>query len=454
MRPSKRVRRRGRYGVSMAPPGRTREAHLGALRGLLLGRLGLRGGRGGGRAALLHAHLHAVVLLVELLERRRIDLDDRILHQRLRAHLRAAPAGPLAPVAARDRNLTPTRPETGWGPAGLPRALRRPCSAGQAHAADARLPPRSPASCFLGQRDGQPVVSSGAPLLTLLVLGCLSSLTTAARMQLQQHPPSFAWREHGRPAHQLVVGRVVHHVQHARLARDRLRAAPPVSASAAGSARVALAPACAGRAQRQEQQSGGWTRQRAAASRRVLASGGSWRAGERGARLGAPREVARVQAQRAELVVAAAAAHLPDRHVGRQLGVGRLPAQLEPGGRAARRSALLLFIEQMWVHQHAAGRASTGAAPGGGCARGKAGAHFLFLRHFFCLPPVRRRLCSESREMPARGTRAPVKPGTQQRAPAPACSARTRAGTARQGLGNASRRRDCTRQHSEQRRAR
>ena len=237
MRPSKRVRRRGRYGVSMAPPGRTREAHLGALRGLLLGRLGLRGGRGGGRAALLHAHLHAVVLLVELLERRRIDLDDRILHQRLRAHLRAAPAGPLAPVAARDRNLTPTRPETGWGPAGLPRALRRPCSAGQAHAADARLPPRSPASCFLGQRDGQPVVSSGAPLLTLLVLGCLSSLTTAARMQLQQHPPSFAWREHGRPAHQLVVGRVVHHVQHARLARDRLRAAPPVSASTASSAR-------------------------------------------------------------------------------------------------------------------------------------------------------------------------------------------------------------------------
>ena len=96
---------------------------------------------------------------------------------------------------------------------------------------------RSPASCFLGQRDGQPVVSSGAPLLTLLVHGCLSSLTTAARMQLQQQPPSFTWREHGRPAHQLVVGRVVHHVQHARLARDRLRAAPPVSASTASSAR-------------------------------------------------------------------------------------------------------------------------------------------------------------------------------------------------------------------------
>lgn len=27
--------------------------------------------------------------------------------------------------------------------------------------------------------------------------------------------------------------------------------------------------------------------------------------------------------------------------------------------------------------------------------------HFLFLRHFFCLPPVNRRLCSESRDIPA-----------------------------------------------------
>ncbi len=71
------------------------------------------------------------------------------------------------------------------------------------------------------------------------------------------------------------------------------------------------------------------------------------------------------------------------------------------------------------MHERAAGCASTQTAPSGGCACSKGGAHFLFLRHFFCLPPVRRRLCSESREMPARGTRAPVKPGTQQRATAP-----------------------------------
>lgn len=34
----------------------------------------------------------------------------------------------------------------------------------------------------------------------------------------------------------------------------------------------------------------------------------------------------------------------------------------------------------------------------------RTGAHFLFLRHFFCLPPVRRRLCSESREIPAQAS--------------------------------------------------
>jgi hypothetical protein len=141
--------------------------------------------------------------------------------------------------------------------------------------------------------------------------------------------------------------------------------------------------------------------------------------GARCAHLGAPREVARVQAQRAELVVAAAAAHFPDRHVGRELGVGRLPAQLEPGGRRAAQSAPL--GRQVQARQRAAGCASTETAPSDGCARDGGGTHFLFLRHFFCLPPVRRRLCSESREMPARSTRAPVKPRTQQRAPAPAC---------------------------------
>ena len=61
----------------------------GALCGLGLGRLGFCGVRGGGGALLLQAHLRAVVLLVELLEGRRIHLDNGVLHQRLRAHLRS-----------------------------------------------------------------------------------------------------------------------------------------------------------------------------------------------------------------------------------------------------------------------------------------------------------------------------------------------------------------------------
>ena len=48
------------------------------LRGLLL--------RGGSGVLLLGAALDAVVLRVPLLERRRVDLDDRGLHERLRAH--------------------------------------------------------------------------------------------------------------------------------------------------------------------------------------------------------------------------------------------------------------------------------------------------------------------------------------------------------------------------------
>lgn len=53
-------------------------AHLGGISlGLVLGR---------SRSALLLAKLHAIVLQVPLLERRRVNLHNGVLHQRLRAH--------------------------------------------------------------------------------------------------------------------------------------------------------------------------------------------------------------------------------------------------------------------------------------------------------------------------------------------------------------------------------
>lgn len=141
-----------------------------------------------------------------------------------------------------------------------------------------------------------------------------------------------------------------------------------------------------------------------------------------GAHLGAPGEVAVVQAQRAELGVAAAHAHAAHAHVGRQLGHGGLAAQLIPaaqrGGRG--RASGKRRLERALCRQRGslcfskrACAARRGAATPS-CARPKlvasrprlraarlATAHFRFLRHAFCLPPVARRLCRLSREIPA-----------------------------------------------------
>ena len=102
-----------------------------------------------------------------------------------------------------------------------------------------------------------------------------------------------------------------------------------------------------------------------------------------------------VQAQSPELEVASPHAHPSHRHIAGDLGVGGLAPHLVPASRQHDNT-------RSYVHktfQEPSGRREVREAATCSCPEG---AHFRFFRHFFCLPPVRRRLCSESRLMPAR----------------------------------------------------
>lgn len=139
------------------------------------------------------------------------------------------------------------------------------------------------------------------------------------------------------------------------------------------------------------------------------------------AHLRAPGEVPVVQAQRAELGVAAAHAHAAHAHVRRQLGHRRLAAQLIPAepkrwcddrragtveACGGRRRDVLPYDCALPNVLRSSGCSSTRSPcsdrGSSDCTVCRAHAtHFRFLRHGFCLPPVARRLWSESREIPA-----------------------------------------------------